>query len=66
MIDKKAIFTLISETISNDEIKMIVEMLDRLWRENKIEMDERDWPVLSQIVQDAKTKNDEIARSTAP
>jgi hypothetical protein len=66
MINKQAIFELISETESNDEIRMLVNITDRLWRQDKIQLDEKDWPELSRTVQKAKSKNDERDRMNAP
>lgn len=66
MIDKQAIFELISETESNDEIRMLVNITDRLWRQDKIKLDEKDWPEFFRTVQKATTKNDERDRMNAP
>lgn len=49
MIDKNAIFTLISEAEQRYEIKILDDMIDRLHRQNKIQMRPDDWKHLAQI-----------------
>ena len=57
MIDKNTVFNLIEESINDDEIRMLVNMLNRLWREDKILMNSDDWPILSELVADTRKRN---------
>ncbi len=63
MFEKDVLFNLIKETNTNEEIRILVNMLDRLWREDKVKLTEDDWPILVKIISEAKTRNDKNARN---
>jgi hypothetical protein len=53
---KRVLFELVKTTTSCDELRIVVNMLDRLWREDKAAFEETDWPELSRLVSELKGK----------